>query len=119
MSLQSMLRNRCSILRPTTTVSAKGIPAKSFATVASNVRCLKQDKSGRTGNTPNGLQIEFDAVLFVAPSTDIRPAQGAGDHPDQVLIDGKTYTVQAVIERSGHGHHLTCYLKGLRDPAAA
>lgn len=119
MSLLSMLRNRCTILRPTITVSAKGIPQKTFATVASSVPCLKQDKIGRTNNTANGIAIEFDTIVFLPVGTDVRPSQGTASHPDQIVVDGAKYTVQAVTERSGHAHHLTCYLKGFREPAAA
>ena len=119
MSRRSMLRSRCTIKRPTVTVSAKGIPQKSFADVASSVPCLKQDKIGRTANTANGIVIDFDTLIFLPPTTDVRPSQGNASNPDQIVLDGVTYTVQAVTERSGHAHHLTCYAKRYREPAAA
>ena len=119
MSLRSLLSQTCTIKRAAITVGSTGLPAVSYSDSSAGVPCLLQGKSGRTVNTANGLDITFDAILFVLPEVDVRPQQGAGDHPDQVVISGATYTVQAVVDRSGKANHKTCYLKGLRAPAAA
>lgn len=119
MSLRSLLSQTCTIKRAAVTVGSTGLPAVAYTNTSTLVPCLLQGKSGKTVNGANGLDITFDAVLFVQPGVDVRPQQGTGDHPDQIVIGSVTYTVQAVVDRSGKANHKTCYLKGLRAPAAA
>jgi hypothetical protein len=119
MSLLTLLTHTCTIRRASVSVGASGIPAVTYSTLQTGVNCLLQGKSGRTNNTANGLDFQYDAVLFVLPSTDIQPAQNEGSHPDQVVIGASTYTVQAVVDRSGKANHKTAYLRGYRQPAGA
>lgn len=119
MSLQSLLSHTCTIRRATVSVGLTGVPEATYADLQTGVRCLLQGKSGRTTNAQFGLDMQFDAVLFVTPDTDLQPAQNDGSHPDQVVIGAATYTVQAVIDRSGKANHKTAYLKGFRPVAGA
>ncbi|HBH51678.1 MAG TPA: hypothetical protein DDY91_07290 [Planctomycetaceae bacterium] len=119
MSLTSLLSQTCTIRRASVSVSATGLPTATYADLTTGVRCLLQGKSGRTSGGPQGLDFAFDAVLFVPPGTDVQPGQNDGSHPDQIVIGTATYTVQAVVDRSGKANHKTCYLKGLRPVAGA
>jgi len=119
MSLLLLLTHTCTIRRAAVSVGASGIPAVTYSDFQTGVKCLLQGKSGRTNNTANGLDFQYDAVLFVVPSTDIRPAQNEGSHPDQVVIGPSTYTVQAVVDRAGKANHKTVYLRGFRPVAGA
>ncbi len=119
MSLQSLLSQTCTIRRASSSVGVTGIPSVTYTDLATGVRCLLQGKAGRAPNSAMGLDFVFDAVLFVGPGTDIQPGQNDGAHPDQVVIGSATYTVQAVIDRSGKANHKTAYLKGFRPVAGA
>jgi hypothetical protein len=119
MSLLSLLTHTCTIRRASVSVGASGIPAVAYSDHKTGVKCLLQGKSARTNNTANGLDFQFDAILFVLPSTDIQPGQNDGNHPDQVVIGPSVYTVQAVVDRSGKANHKTVYLKGFRPVAGA
>lgn len=119
MSLQSLLSQTCTIRRATASVGVTGLPEVTYTDLATGVRCLLQGKAGRTVNAKLGLDFSFDAVLFVGPGTDLQPGQNDGAHPDQIVIGSATYTVQAVIDRSGKANHKTAYLKGLRPVAGA
>lgn len=119
MSFSSLLTQTCTIKRATVSVSATGIPTASYSDVATGVKCLLQGKSGITRTSPQGLDFAFDAVLFLLPGTDVQPGQNDGSHPDQIVLGSATYTVQAVVDRSGKAHHKTAYLKGLRPVAGA
>lgn len=119
MSLRALLTHSCTIRRASISVSASGIPSATYSDLATSVPCLLQGKSGATRNSMNGLDFQFDAVLFVMPSCDIQPGQNNGSHPDQVVIGPSTYTVQAVVDRSGKANHKTVYLRGFRPVAGA
>lgn len=119
MSLQSLLSQTCTIRRASVSVGATGIPSVTYTDLATGVRCLLQGKAGRAPNSAMGLDFVFDAVLFVGPDVSLQPGQNAGAHPDQVVIGSATYTVQAVIDRSGKLNHKTAYLKGFRPVAGA
>ncbi len=110
-----LLKHRCTIKRSAPT-NVNGIMQPNWAELTTNVRCLIQEKTGRIGSAGGSAGLEYDAVCFLPPSTDIRP-RGTEDNPDQIVhtlpATGVTYLVRYVADRSGMGHHLTAYLKRL------
>lgn len=113
MSALSLMRHRCTIRR-NTSENVDGVIRSEFTDLATNVRCLIQEKAGRVVLSPNGANLEYDAVCFLPPGTDIGP-RGNDDVRDQVVqtfpATGVIYLTTHVAERSGMGNHLTAYLK--------
>lgn len=112
-----LLTHRCTIKRSAPT-NVAGVLQPNWATLAANVRCLIQEKTGKTGTAGGGAGLEYDAVCFLPPGTNVRP-RGTDDNPDQILhttpATNVLYLVRFVADRSGKAHHLTAYLK--RCPA--
>lgn len=113
----SLYSNQCTIERQTR-ANTNGVMVPTWASLATGQRCLRQMKAGSLKQGLAGRTLEYDAVLFVPPSVDIRP-QKSGQLPDRVTIttpaNGEKYLVQFVSDRSGKRHHLTCYLKQYVD----
>lgn len=118
MSLQSMLRHRCTIQRNTST-NVNGVLTPSWSTIDTGVPCLVQEGAGRVRSTSAGFGLEFDAIGFFMPWVNLRP-QGNHDAGDRILMTlpaspGTTYLVLKAGDEAGQGTHLEVYLQ--RVPA--
>lgn len=111
----SLLVNRCTIERNTVT-NTDGEIKPSWANVATGVSCLLQEGRGRVRLGEGGQYLEYDAILFVGPTQDIKP-DGNDDRKDRVTmtkptrLNGAKFLVEHVADESGMEDHLTCFLK--------
>lgn len=115
MSAISLMTHRCTIKRSAPT-NVNGVMQANWAAVATNVKCLIQEKAGTINIGPAGAALAYDATCFLPPATDIKP-RGTSDNPDQLTqttpATNAIYLVQHVADRSGFANHLTAYLKRL------
>lgn len=113
MSFNSLLVNRCTIERSTDT-SNRGVIEKTWAAIATSVRCNIQEGRGEVEQTFAGQGLEADAVLFLLKSQDIKPRTD-DDVKDRVIITtpatNATFLVEFVAETTGRNHHLTAAIK--------
>lgn len=117
MSSLSLMVHSCRISR-NTPANDEGVIVAAWTDVATDVPCLMQEKSGAVKRGEAGAGLEYDAVIYLPPDTDIRP-QGAGDQPDRVAITSparladRVFLVKFVSDDSGMGDHLKAFVQRL------
>ena len=115
MSVRSLMKHRITIERATVTVS-RGVSKKTWTELATDVPCRLFEKRGKLPVGQAGQSSEYDAVLYVATTTDINP-KSDGDAPDRVVVtghpahSGATFGVLWAGDRSGEASHLTVLLR--------
>ncbi len=120
MSLGQLLVQTCSIHRwSPRSVGADGtLDAGGYQQLVTGVPCNVQEKTGRVKKTVAGQVVEFSAVGFFQPETDLRARASGGNHEDLIVMDsGARYTVKGVTDETGRGFMLTVYLE--KSDAAA
>lgn len=107
--------HRCTIERQTKT-NTKGEVSATWTENATGVRCWIQEKQGQLKFGESGAGLEYEAILFLKPGTDIKP-QTADDVKDRIQITKPTrfgaayFLVQHVADESGTEDHLVAFLK--------
>ncbi len=82
------------LYRPTVATSSsreQSLTVPDTATTES-LRCLYFPTPGRFQQRATGIDLEYDAVLLVPDSHDLRPSK-LGEQPDQIEIDSRRYDV--------------------------
>lgn len=111
----ALMRHRCTIERQTSSNSG-GVESKAWASSATGVRCLIQEARGQQRSGPDAIALEYDAIAFFPPSTDIQP-QSASQQRDRITMtsptrmSGRKFTVVHVADECGMENHLTAFLK--------
>lgn len=90
------------LYRPTSATSETGVQSRTVPTTAtsSGNLCLFFPGAQALHVTSIAIRGEFDAVMLVPYSTDLKPFS-AGDLPDEVEVLGERYTVLRVWDASG------------------
>jgi hypothetical protein len=116
MSLLSLLSQTCTIKRPST-VNTNGIITTTYATAATGVRVLVQEKAGQVEGTAAGQVLKYDARGFFLPSADVRPGAEDSANPDQIELtgpasaSGQKWSVLLVTDEAGKYRLRTAYLR--------
>lgn len=116
MSSAALMIHTATINRSTPTVGDTGRTSPAYSELAADVPCLLQEEKGGFRLGGAGVYLEYDAICFFPPDTDIRP-KGANDLPDQVIVNGTTFLCRFAGDESGMADHLTAFLK--RFPAGS
>lgn len=120
MSVTGLMSHRCTIKR-NTAENVDGIMKSSWASIATGVKCLIQEKAGRISAGPDGSNLEYDATCFLPSGTDIRP-RALRDEQDQLIqttpATNVVFLVIHAVDRSGKMSHLTAYLRRLQSPSS-
>lgn len=117
MSLRNLLKHRCTIRR-STPVNNDGVMQPAWSDVARCVPCLVQEGQGGLKRSASGEFLQYDAIGYFAPGTDIRP-QAKHDRSDRLIMESPTrvkgarYTVLLVTDEAGMGNHLVAHLERL------
>jgi len=112
MSANSLMKNRCTVNRPTKTWDG-GKTTFLPAVLATDVRCLMQEGRGQVNYLDQGASLEFDAMLFVRKTQDIR-AGSDDNEADTITMTrpaGGTFLVKKIGDESGFENHRTAYLR--------
>jgi hypothetical protein len=116
MSLNALLKNKCTIFRPNDTFDAGEIVKGTPTTVKANQRCLLQEKPGAIVHHESGKELRYDATLFLPKNADIKPQSG-DDVNDSIQMTGNKsgfFEVLWVGDLAGNNHHLEAKLKRIR-----
>ena len=120
MSLESLLVQTCEIHRwsPRSVGSDRTLDGGRYTLLTSGVRCNVQEKSARIKKTIGGQIVEFSAVGYFEPETDLRAAPQDGQHEDLVVLsDGSRFFVKGVTDQTGRGFMHTVYLDKKDGPS--
>lgn len=111
--------HECTIERQTKT-KTKGETAATWSDNETGVRCWLQEQKGTLKFGDSGPGLEYEAILFLKPGTDIKP-KGTDDIKDRVKItkptrfNGFYFLVQHVADEAGTGDHLVAFLKRVKE----
>ena len=101
----SLLTNTVTIKRRTAgTVDDLGVPAETFSTVATGVKCLIQDQKGTYILERKGEEVSVDSIGFFDYGTDIQ-------EDDIIEFGSKKYSVYFIENAGGQDDHYEVGLK--------
>ena len=110
--MSGLLVNTATIARWTRTLGSDlTYDAPSWSTVATGVACNLQERGARGMATVARSQVQYDAVGYFPPETDLRPDASDKAEGDRVTVGGKIYTVVAVLDQVGRGAFLKALLR--------
>lgn len=117
MSAEALMINRCTVERwsPRTAGSDYTLDTTGWASNATDVRCLIQDRTAVEVRTIGGVTVRFNAVGFFPQSADLRPILPSAPEGDRIVLTtpsgGGAYYVRGVTDEAGHRHMKTVYLE--------
>jgi len=99
------------LYRPTLSVSETGVQSRAVPDVATVLAqpCKLFPAPSRAASGPDGVDMDYDAVLLAPAGADLQPAQN-GQQPDVIAVSGRRYSVLAVWPLCGLAHGVKALL---------
>lgn len=111
--------HRCTIERSTKT-NTDGEIVTSWSDHKTGVRCWVQEKKGTFTFDRSGAGLEYEAIAFFKPGTNIKPGP-QDDVKDRIKmtkparLNGDRYLVMHVADEAGTADHLVAFLRRVKE----
>lgn len=111
MSYRNLLNQLVTVRRSIETISDTREVTATWVDLATNVKCAFNSRAADSRYEDYGVSVEFDYIIFLDPSQDIKPDGEKGPRDQIVDSDGLTYEVVRVLDPTGRDDVKTALLR--------